>query len=117
MGLLPGVGNELILLFLRWSGGEEEEVELVGDGARSARVAGSISRSGMGGERTGRRVMRRRTSLRKALESIRVVSIWGRQRAEGATHLTISTRMMLRHMVFCFAFNPRRSVISKTSWR
>lgn len=63
------------LLFFQCGGGESvgvyfggrEETDDEGDGVRSASVAGSISRSGIGGDSTGRRVTFKMSRRRKAL--------------------------------------------------
>ena len=69
-----GCGRSCMWLFLRWSGvlGGEFEAD---EGARvgeevtdeGGRAVGSISRSGMGGETNGLRVMRRSTNRKIAL--------------------------------------------------
>jgi hypothetical protein len=69
-----GCGGNATWLFLRWSGvdgmeGGAEEGASVGEAISepSGSIEGSKSRSGMGGERSGRRVIRKSTSRRNVL--------------------------------------------------
>jgi hypothetical protein len=71
-----GSGTRLFRRCVGVAGGEEsDEGAMVEEGVSGevGRVAGSKSRSGMGGERKGRRVIRRRIMRRRALKSGSVI--------------------------------------------
>lgn len=74
-----GCSGSGIRLFCKWSGvaggdSEGDEGAIVGDEVtlEDGKADGSMSRSGTGGDRSGRRVMRRSSSRRIALR----VSYW-----------------------------------------
>ena len=116
-GVRRGWGGSATWLFLRWSGvdGRDDGGELaanVGDEVSepAGMLSGSNSRSGMGGESNGRRVIRSKASRSNALRE-NVCIRYAYERYD--THFTTSSRTMPFQRVLCDTF--LRSPISSNN--